>query len=138
MTTKYKNLYNQIEENKIKYKEVEKINIFFAKFLGYFYEGFNENNKDIIPGWKLEGYYKIHPKIQSNYFLARRNRDLPFHRNWNYLLKVLTKANQNKMVTIYRNEIYRSILENNIFEAASYIYTNIKYEESILKDKDNE
>lgn len=48
--------------------------------------------------------------------------------DWNHFIRVLERANTNKHVTIYKNEIYRHILSNEVLAACDYLYANILYE----------
>lgn len=105
--------------------ELIKKNKLFAEYLGYVYIPSNKVKNGEKPGWHYTN--KIYKGIIPSY-LGRNHINLPFYRDWNTFLRVLEKANRNKHVTIYKNEIYRHILDNDLKSAADFLYANILYE----------
>jgi hypothetical protein len=77
-------------------KEINDGNRLIAEFIGYEYIPFN-NPLKIKPGWWWSKTSNIvrgtsNPeKLIGNFYLGRSVRDLPYHKDWNFLIGAIKK-----------------------------------------------
>lgn len=69
-------------------KEIEERNILIAEYIGYKFYPYVERDKGkVYFGWWADGATRTKKTRILNQFLGRYNKDLIFHRDWNYLMK---------------------------------------------------
>lgn len=67
-------------------------NKLFARYLGYQYYPKVGDEKN--PGWRLHKNASLHPKLKSYWYLCRNHNDLPFKRDWNWMMKLNKKVTE--------------------------------------------
>lgn len=76
------------EEIVEKKNEINENNALIAKFMGYEYFPYMPDNNSINAGWRkpAKGAYKL-----EDYYLSRTTKDLAYHKDWNWIMKVVKK-----------------------------------------------
>ncbi len=97
-------------------KEIEEGNKKIAEFIGWFQE---ENNKYT---WFEKGESAIYVAYSTRPYNSGHNDDLPFHRDWNYLMKAVTKLEDLGLCLHTSNYCKAKDVKNNL---AAYIGFNM-------------
>jgi len=75
--------YSVIEE-----QELEERNVLIAEYIGYkFYPYIERDKREVYSGWWVNGSDRKKKTRIINHFLGKHNKDLIFHRDWNYIMK---------------------------------------------------
>lgn len=88
-------------------------NKLMAEFLGYKYYPYSDTEN--YPGWRKESYEILHKlniqgEVSKRTYLCRNHKELSFDTDWNWLMQVVEKIEENYNYNVYIRNTSCSIL----------------------------